>query len=231
MVWLCAGIVSGEAAEPKKKDWLLVIGEKCNLREEPVKGSKLVVELKKFTPLQDLGEFEGGYHKVKRVSGKTTGWAHKSVVRQGNYASIGDFKPGAQPTEAVNFRWEPKKDGALAAKIVPKPYYPLQVLDRKGEYVKVQDKAKDWGWVHESMMTAKRCCAVSIGEANVRMGPGTNFDVECVLVKGVLLEIVSQKGKWLQVKHKDGSAGWISANIVWGAEPEREIAGKETSEK
>jgi SH3-like domain-containing protein len=218
MVLLLAGALRPEAAEPK--EWLLVIGEKCNLRAAPKSDSELVVELKKFTPLLALGVVEDDYHKVKTEPGKT-GWAHKSVVRESNYVSIGDFTAGAQPDEAVKFYREPDKDSALAFEFVPEPYYPLKVLDRQGEYVNVQDWEKDSGWVHESLIATKRCCIVNIGEANVRGGPGTENELVCVLEKGVLLEIVSQEGKWLQVKHKDGSAGWISANIVWGADPEK----------
>ncbi len=203
-------------ASHAKDDWLIVSGKKCNLRKEARSSSTNLTVLGKFTPLKRLGPYENSYYKVRTPSGKT-GWAHDTVVRKGRFISIGAFKKGATQSSTVNFRTQAGKKYDVAFWVTPSPYYPLKALDRDGSYVKVIDWEGDDAWVHESLLTLKRCCVVKIDVARIRSGPGTEHEKVCEADKGVFFEIVGNEGKWLKVKHANGkSNGWISSNIVWG---------------
>ncbi|MDH3347601.1 MAG: SH3 domain-containing protein [Desulfobulbaceae bacterium] len=49
---------------------------------------------------------------------------------------------------------------------------------------------------------------------NMRSGPGTKYQVKWKLGKGYPLIIVSQKGKWLNVKDFEGDTGWVYRTLT-----------------
>jgi SH3-like domain-containing protein len=52
---------------------------------------------------------------------------------------------------------------------------------------------------------------------NVRVGPGTKYDVAWVYVKaGTPVEIVQEFDTWRKVRDADGSEGWIHQNLLSG---------------
>jgi len=56
--------------------------------------------------------------------------------------------------------------------------------------------------------------AVSVKEASIRSGPGTNYDVIWKVEKYHPLEIVESSGAWLQFKDYEGDRGWIHKSLV-----------------
>ena len=55
---------------------------------------------------------------------------------------------------------------------------------------------------------------VNVERANIRRGPGINFPIEAVMVRGAKLPIVNTSNNWYEVALFNGSRGWISKNIV-----------------
>jgi SH3-like domain-containing protein len=52
---------------------------------------------------------------------------------------------------------------------------------------------------------------------NVRVGPGTRYDVAWVYVKpGTPIEIIQEFDTWRKVRDFDGSEGWIHQNLLSG---------------
>lgn len=52
---------------------------------------------------------------------------------------------------------------------------------------------------------------------NVRLGPGTRYDVAWVYVKaGVPVEIVQEFDTWRKIRDFDGSEGWVHQNLLSG---------------
>lgn len=52
---------------------------------------------------------------------------------------------------------------------------------------------------------------------NVRLGPGTKYDVAWVYVKaGVPVEIVQEFDTWRKIRDFDGSEGWVHQNLLSG---------------
>lgn len=195
--------LSGQTAEP---GWVLVTKEVCNVRSKPDSSSKIVVKLEQYAPVK-IGEKQGEYYEAETRDGKT-GWAHESVVGTSPYASA---KPGK-----VNWRVGPSKESERKFEVDQPDFNPLLILDRKGEYVQIQDFDKDQGWIHVSMLTTEPYCIVTKDVAEIRNSPADNQPVRFRAVKRVVLEVMTNKDGWLEVRHKDGNSGWIKADEVWG---------------
>lgn len=61
---------------------------------------------------------------------------------------------------------------------------------------------------------------VSVGSApvNVRVGPGTQYDVAWIFVRpGVPVEIVQEFDTWRKIRDVDGAEGWLHQSLVVGA--------------
>lgn len=205
----------GAAVMAAESGWVIVTGEKLNLRSKPDSSGKLVETLSQYSPVKLLGAKEGEYFEAETRSGKT-GWAHETYVGTTGYASA---KPGK-----VNWRKGPSKDSEIIYVVDQPDYNPLRILDRQGDYVQIQDFEKDKGWIHVSLLSAKPYCIVMDGISDVRVGPGAEHPVRFRAETRVVLEVLKREGDWLEVRHKDGNSGWIEAEKVWGA---KEVAARE----
>ncbi len=92
--------------------------------------------------------------------------------------------------------------------------YPLQVVSKKGEWLKVSDFENDQGWVYSPLVSSDSYVIVTVQEGNVRSGAGVNNDKVGEVVREVLLKKVGSKGDWFQVEHPKLN-GWIHRKLVW----------------
>lgn len=94
--------------------------------------------------------------------------------------------------------------------------YPLQVLEKKGDWLKIQDFEKDTGWVFASLVKSGNTVIVKAkSKANMRSGPGTSNGIVANLERGVVLDVLEKKQKWVKVRHVSGTQGWIYAPLLW----------------
>ena len=56
--------------------------------------------------------------------------------------------------------------------------------------------------------------AVTIPVANIRSGPGTNYDILWNVEKYYPVEIIKKSGKWLHFRDFEGDQGWIHVSLV-----------------
>ncbi|RUM38765.1 MAG: peptide-binding protein [Desulfobulbus sp.] len=92
--------------------------------------------------------------------------------------------------------------------------YPLQVLSKKGKWLKVRDYENDKGWVYANLVSSTRYVIVKVKEGNVRSGPGVKFDKVGKVVRDVIMKKVEQKGDWIKVSHPQ-LTGWIHKKLIW----------------
>lgn len=92
--------------------------------------------------------------------------------------------------------------------------YPLEVIERKGQWLKVSDFEGDKGWIQESMVNKTPHVIVKVKECKVRSGPSIKDKVVGTGVKEVIFAKVDQKGDWIKISHPDLS-GWIQKDLVW----------------
>lgn len=94
-------------------------------------------------------------------------------------------------------------------------YFPLVVVEKKGEWYKVKDFEGDQGWVHTSVIDKTRSVIVKSNKCNVRKGPGTEHGIVFTVEKGIPFRVLQAKGDWLEVEHSDGDRGWLFKPLVW----------------
>lgn len=92
--------------------------------------------------------------------------------------------------------------------------YPLKVLTRQGQWIKVSDFENDQGWVFSPLVAQNAYVVVTVNEGNVRSAASINSDKIGVVVREVLLKKVGQEGDWIHVEHPQLN-GWIHQKLVW----------------
>jgi SH3-like domain-containing protein len=93
--------------------------------------------------------------------------------------------------------------------------FPLKVVQRKGDWAKTQDFEGDSGWVYTPLLSKKKTVIVKVKKANLRIGPGKNYEVVASALYGVVFKPGKRDGEWMQVSHSDGTKGWIHRSLVW----------------
>ncbi len=92
--------------------------------------------------------------------------------------------------------------------------YPLKVVSRKGEWLKVSDFENDQGWIYTPLVSQARYVIVTVKEGNVRSGPGVNTDKVGTVSREVILKQVKREGDWIKVAHPKLN-GWVHRKLVW----------------
>jgi SH3-like domain-containing protein len=92
--------------------------------------------------------------------------------------------------------------------------YPLKVLARQGEWLKVSDYENDKGWIFSSLVSKTRFVIVKVKEGNVRSGPGTKYDKVGKAVRDCILKSTERKGDWIKITHPQ-LTGWLHKTLVW----------------
>ena len=95
--------------------------------------------------------------------------------------------------------------------------YPLEVVVAVEGWVKVRDANGAFAWIEAKQLTDKRTVMVKVPVADVRSKPEDGAPVAFQAQQNVVLELVSVTGGWVQVRHRDGGAGYVRAQQVWGA--------------
>ena len=95
---------------------------------------------------------------------------------------------------------------------------PLEVLSTLSPWVKVRDVDGDVLWVRANELAEPRYVIVSRALASVRRSPGDVGELLFQAERGVLLEVVGGPAStdWLEVRHADGTRGFVSAAEVFG---------------
>lgn len=127
------------------------------------------------------------------------------VARGAEYASVKkdgvNIRAGASDKEEI--LWEVFKD------------FPLQVLQHQGTWTQIKDFEGDTGWISSALLDKKQTVIVKVQIANLRSGPGQNYDPVATVKSGVVFDLVQREGDWLQLRHTDGTEGWIFSTLVW----------------
>jgi len=95
-------------------------------------------------------------------------------------------------------------------------YYPVEVLDREGNWLRISDYENEEGWIHRTLLSGVPTVVVTSQKANVREGPGTEHDILWVLDKEYSLKLLEAEGDWLKVSDGGEVSGWIHTSVVWG---------------
>jgi len=94
--------------------------------------------------------------------------------------------------------------------------YPLQVVERRGRWLKVRDFESDQGWVAASLTGRQPHHIVKAPLANIRIGPGTKHRIVGKAEYGELLKTQEKRAGWVKVKKAQGASGWVARQLLWG---------------
>jgi len=114
----------------------------------------------------------------------------------------------------VNVRTGPSTDNPVSMELFAG--YPLKVVKKQGDWLKVSDFENDFGWIHKSLVTKGDTVIINAKKSvNMRSGPSTKDSVVADVERGVVLTRITKKGKWTQVRHNSGTVGWVYNPLLW----------------
>jgi SH3-like domain-containing protein len=93
--------------------------------------------------------------------------------------------------------------------------FPLQILSRQGQWAQVVDFEGDKGWIYTPLLAQQKTVIVKVNTANMRTGPGTNYETVATVKYGVVFQPLEQNGEWIKVRHEDGTTGWVFEKLLW----------------
>lgn len=94
--------------------------------------------------------------------------------------------------------------------------YPLRVIGRKGDWLRVTDFENDKAWVFRSMTSKTPHHVVKAKTAQLRRVPGARSPVVKKAVYGDVLRTLERRGDWVKVRHEGGTTGWVLKRSLWG---------------
>ncbi|MGE5526240.1 MAG: SH3 domain-containing protein [Rhodospirillaceae bacterium] len=96
--------------------------------------------------------------------------------------------------------------------------YPLEVTVQLEGWTKVRDANGTFSWVETRDLADRRTVIVKTPVAPVRQAADDQASVVFEAQQNVVLEVIgNEPAGWLQIKHEDGSTGYIKAAQVWGS--------------
>jgi SH3-like domain-containing protein len=94
---------------------------------------------------------------------------------------------------------------------------PLEIVLTYGDWVKVRDVSGDLAWTPARGLSSRRNVIVRVPNVKVRTAEDEAAAVAFTADKGVLLELGEPGANgWIKVRHRDGLAGYVRSNEIWG---------------
>jgi len=94
--------------------------------------------------------------------------------------------------------------------------YPLEVIVAVEGWSKVRDASGELTWIESKQLADRRTVMVKahLGQVRERAEDGATLVFEAQ--QNVILELLDASAGWAHVRHRDGQAGYIKLNQVWG---------------
>ncbi len=97
-------------------------------------------------------------------------------------------------------------------------YMPFKKVSKKGAWYKVKDVDNDIHWIYGKLITTSfKCAVVKVDKANIRSGPGLNFDKKAAspALKYDSFKVEKTNTLWVKVEDEFGDTGWIYKKLLW----------------
>jgi SH3-like domain-containing protein len=96
--------------------------------------------------------------------------------------------------------------------------YPLEVVVRSGNWLKVRDDTGQLLWIESASAQGKPGVMIITDQATILEKPQSDAPVNYKVTKGVLLELLGNASEpgWLKVRHPQGGEGYLPLQDVWG---------------
>ncbi len=94
--------------------------------------------------------------------------------------------------------------------------FPLMVIGRQGNWLKVRDFEDDKGWVYRRLVDRTPHLVVKVPIGNIRSAPNARAPIVGQAKYGVVLRTMERRKSWVKIKHENGLTGWMAREILWG---------------
>ncbi|MDX5446276.1 MAG: hypothetical protein LPJ87_09500 [Zoogloeaceae bacterium] len=97
------------------------------------------------------------------------------------------------------------------------PGTPVEVVVELDQWVKVRDPSGSINWIQRSALRKERTVMITTQKAVARQSPETSSGVSFEAARTVVLDLIgSPSNGWVQVRHREGSVGYLRVTEVWG---------------
>ncbi|HAF95494.1 MAG TPA: hypothetical protein DER10_09950 [Elusimicrobia bacterium] len=118
-------------------------------------------------------------------------------------------------TEKANVRESPAMESTVLWQAWR--FTPFKVREWHEQWAYVEDFVGDTGWIHKSVLSETPAVIVAGKYANIRTGPGMDYEVIATVEREYPLKAIERNGDWLQVSDDGEIEGWIFVKLVWGS--------------
>ncbi len=181
---------------------VLVTVEQSNIRLGPSTDFRVQTTVPKGTPLVKITE-QDGWSKVYLPTGGT-GWIRNDLGANTEQTLF--------TNQDCNVRDGPGTNYEIIERL--KAGTPVIRLDKKNEWYQVRLPSRRLGWIREDLLRDTPNQMVTIDRVNLRMGPGTVYQIVTQLEKDTPITVIGEEGDWYQVRLNDGRTGWIRKDMV-----------------
>ena len=95
--------------------------------------------------------------------------------------------------------------------------YPVEIVVTVEGWVKIRDAGGELAWIEAKNLSERRTVMVKVKLADIRQTAADNAPLSFQAEQNVLLDLVELTGSgWARVTHRDGQAGFIRINQIWG---------------
>jgi len=141
-----------------------------------------------------------------------TAVALASALAAGQAAGA-EFRSAAEPAVVL---YDAPSSKARKLYIVNRGY-PLEVVVQVEGWTKVRDAAGALSWAEAKSLDTARTVLVRAAAVTLRQKPADDAPAVAEVRRDVLLDVVEgAAGGWIQVRHRDGAAGYVRTADVWG---------------
>ena len=97
------------------------------------------------------------------------------------------------------------------------PRQPAEVLVKLDKWVKIRTADNTIGWVESGALDNSQHTQIHVNMADIRAMPNPSSALVFEAQRAVILEVTGTAVEgWLPVRHRDGQAGFVRKNQVWG---------------
>ena len=94
--------------------------------------------------------------------------------------------------------------------------YPLEVLVRLQDWVKVRDATGAIEWIAADALGPQATVMVNVPQATVYAQPSAASQALFQVNQGVAFPLLGQSGGWAQVRLPNGASGYLPLAALWG---------------
>lgn len=191
----------------------IVVNEMTNIKAQPSLNAVDIATVDRGTNLV-LVEKKEAWYKVKLPNG-LFGWIHESLVLPETFKVV-------VLNREVEMRYRPDRYAAVMM-IIPRGSQ-IKELERSGDWVKIQATDDNTiGWAPRGIIDAATVVNVETeggislytnSGANIRTGPGRQYDKITTVVEGTRLTWIKTVSDWFHVRLPSGKDGYIWMQLV-----------------